>query len=354
MEGDNHADVFPPKQPILGDITNRLGKRGITLISGNSGNKIVDDKEKNSQFTKRVCQGVENIVKEKCVSQSFGSKNDKIKSACVSSKPCNEINSLRGNVKSGISKTGDEINKSNNIVIDNVVEVEEATGDSCSSATLLPIATGTSDGIKEEFDKDDEHGTLNVVDICSQTGESVAEICGKDIEGIPVGSFNMGKLGMGEFPAGPESHVPGSFKLEKCKGLKSGSCSNSSAGIDLLKSCSCSFCVKAAYIWSDLHYQDIKGRIGALKKSQREASIMREKSCRNKGIDKAIQGNHYNNVSKLESDLTGQWRSLFLHMENIFEREGSQLETSLLSLKDLRDNCKTDLEKVNGMPREKY
>lgn len=361
MEGDNPGDVLPKNQPALGDITNRLGKRGLTLISSNSGDKIVDDKGGNSQFTKRVCLGVENIIKEKCAVPSIGNENDKKKRACVSLRPCSEISSLRENVISGLSKGSEEIKESvsslqigrDNVAIHNVGEVDEATGDSCISGTLLPIATGTSSGVKENWDKDEEQDPLNVVEGCSQTEESVPEICGKDMEGIPVGNLTTGKHGMVELSAEHDLHVPASFKLEKCKGLMGDSCSNSSAGIDLLKSCSCSFCVKAAYIWSDLHYQDIRGRISALKKSQREANIMRERSCRNKGIDKLSQGNHYN-VSKLESDLTGQWRSLFLHMENIFECEGNQLEASLLQLKDLRDNCKTDLEMVNGMPREKH
>ena len=62
----------------------------------------------------------------------------------------------------------------------------------------------------------------------------------------------------------------------------------------------------------------------ALKKSQKEASLMVERSCRGKGIDTHSQENCPQS-SKLESDLMSQWRSLFLHMEDILVREGSQL-----------------------------
>ncbi|KAJ4715690.1 DNA-directed RNA polymerase subunit beta [Melia azedarach] len=160
-----------------------------------------------------------------------------------------------------------------------------------------------------------------------------------------------GRLASSKSARLPNSQGSRSFELERCSGLKVDGCVNLNAGADMLKDCSCSFCLKAAYIWTDLHYQDIKGRISALKKSQKDASFLVQKYGRGKEADMSGMGNT-NQSSKLESDLMSQWRSLFLHMEDIFGQESSQLQASFVTLKDLRENCKTDLERTTGMPSD--
>lgn len=69
-----------------------------------------------------------------------------------------------------------------------------------------------------------------------------------------------------------------------------------------------------------------------LKKSQKETSILVQQSCRGKEIIVDGQGNS-NKLSKLESDLTGHWRSLFLHMEDMLALERNHLvsETYVLA-----------------------
>ncbi|PWA98133.1 hypothetical protein CTI12_AA004270 [Artemisia annua] len=123
-------------------------------------------------------------------------------------------------------------------------------------------------------------------------------------------------LGKDEFLDG--SRLPESQEsrcgFEKCVGQKGDGVS--SMCMDMIKECPCSFCIKAAYLWSDLLYQDTKGRIAAIKKSQKEAALLVHQSSRNAVRDFS---------SNLESDLTGRWKSLFLHMEDIFVLESSQL-----------------------------
>ncbi|KAJ8428451.1 hypothetical protein Cgig2_024112 [Carnegiea gigantea] len=140
-----------------------------------------------------------------------------------------------------------------------------------------------------------------------------------------------------------------SFKLGKCTALNGDESYNSAAGLDLLKSCICSFCTKAAYIWSDLHYQDVKGRISLLMKSQKEASHLAQRySCDNAMSKHGIQNS--GESTHMEIDLMNQWKSLFLHMENVFVEESNQLQTNFLALKDLKDDFKMNLESMNGMP----
>ena len=68
----------------------------------------------------------------------------------------------------------------------------------------------------------------------------------------------------------------------------------------------------------------------ALKKSQKEANSLAQKSCREKETGTHSQGDT-SKSSKLESDLTGQWKSLFCHMEDILVRESNQL-VSVISI----------------------
>ncbi|KAL2531363.1 Uncharacterized protein Adt_04714 [Abeliophyllum distichum] len=169
-----------------------------------------------------------------------------------------------------------------------------------------------------------------------------------------VDSFVLSQSGSIDCNVLPESQESRVFGLERCTELKRGdACANMSEGIDLIKACSCSFCTKAAYIWLDLHYQDTKARISAIKKSQKEASILAERSCKSKATEKHGLGNS-SRVSKLESDLMHQWRYLFQNMADLCERESNQLETNLLPLTELREQCKTDLEHINATSSEKH
>lgn len=68
----------------------------------------------------------------------------------------------------------------------------------------------------------------------------------------------------------------------------------------------------------------------ALKKSQKEANTLAQKSCREKETGTHSQEDT-SKSSKLESDLTGQWKSLFCHMEDILVRESNQL-VSVISI----------------------
>lgn len=63
----------------------------------------------------------------------------------------------------------------------------------------------------------------------------------------------------------------------------------------------------------------------ALKKSQKEASILVQRSCRAKETDPPH--GHMNPIkgSKLETELTDQWRLLFRSMADILAHESNQL-----------------------------
>nr|XP_043618495.1 uncharacterized protein LOC122590225 [Erigeron canadensis] len=194
----------------------------------------------------------------------------------------------------------------------------------------------------EEGEDGKSSGSEGIMVITEKKGE-IGNLGVNDEENdVSVGDLESSKdefLDVSRFPESQES-ICG---LEKCIGQKGGD-GSSSLSVDLIKSCPCSFCTKAAYIWSDLHYQDMKGRIAAVKKSQKEAFILAHQNSRDVAAGRYGQGN-FGNYSNLESDLSGRWKSLFLHMQDIFVHESNQLETNLSTLKELRDDCKTDLER---------
>ncbi|KAI3669280.1 hypothetical protein L6452_40509 [Arctium lappa] len=324
----------------LGDVTNQVGKRGFSFISTSTGAKSGDGykKDEGFQFAKKECLRVDNYKKEnfhkeitECVlrthSRIKGNMVDSISKITYEAKePC--TSDVRKNATSSIAvKTGN------------------AVRESCTSTPMIPTSTSDRLGphVIIETNEDDERSDSAFVPE-NASNEKVENSFGMDDDDDANPSLENLELSKDEYldcsrlPESQESRCG----LERCIGQKGDGFSNMC--MDLIKACPCSFCMKAAYIWSDLHYQDIKGRIAAIKKSQKETSILVNQNSRDGAKGKYGQGS-FEKFSNLESDLTGRWMSLFLHMEDIFVREGSQLERSLSTLKELRDNCKTDSEK---------
>ncbi|KAH6784422.1 hypothetical protein C2S52_009381 [Perilla frutescens var. hirtella] len=400
---------------VLGDVTNRIGKRG---------------------FSVREKEGVKSF--------DFNDK-DAVKRLCVSPRPCSEINSLKGNVISGLSKIPNEnrdpnlydgihcLKEKNDIIgslksdasNDKDTILDFVSGDGCSQIELsknsLPrIGEVAGQNRVDPSLADIEGGKVlnsiaNEADGCSQLDSmkeskisGTAEVA--DENKCPTLDFGMhdvihsvntevnNELGdssradtsrtvsencdVGEentSPEGTQSDIndhhnadnfvlsqSGSidcailpsqesrvFGIDKSTELKEDECGHMTLGTNAIKACSCSFCTKAAYIWLDLHQKDIKARLSALKKSQKDASILAERSCMIK-VNEKHGSESVTRSSKMESHLMHQWRSLFQHMSNIWEAESNQLEASLLPLNNLRDKCKAEMELINAKLSEKH
>lgn len=377
MSSDNSTDGFCKSRRVLGDLTNRPIKRGFSMISADSGTKSLNAVGKNvdcehriSKVAKQVFLGVEDLVREKCE-----------KKTGVDCKP-EALSSPKGTQESVFSPTYSDIDDSPNDNNDSVtltmsndigekssdsganassvLEVGDALMDNASSIASIAKCSGMckndccGGGEKCQYKK---AGHISEINQSVPPYEGLVTVVhGNDEKGLGVGKVAATKYGSNEWSMLPRSQscskVHEFEKLERCTALKGGGSADLSVGDDLLKDCSCSFCLKAAHILSDLQYQDIKGRIAALKKSKKEANILVEKSVKGKESD--TKGRlHPNKVSKLENDLSSQWRSLFLNMEDVLVHESNHLQDSYVTLKKLRDNCKTELEVTSGMPYEK-
>ncbi|XP_010261253.1 PREDICTED: uncharacterized protein LOC104600113 [Nelumbo nucifera] len=362
-------DGLIKKRPVLADVTNQHGKRGFLSISGSSGlqnsigfHRKVEDKMGDSEFAKQVCLGVENLVKGKCKREYADDVRGKgllLLKANDSSK--DNIASGNSRIRSEIKDTsslfnGDLRSVSGDATMHRIMEKDNEPRDGCISSASLPTGSGqfgNVGGLASLFQGESQDGKELVSVGVKETAvgrtpinealdprdhQSSEEQMADAHESLEVSGFFGSSASM-------------EFEPEKRTGFNGNGGSNASVDVDSLKSCACSFCLKAAYILSDLHYQDIKGRLAALKRTRKEVKLLVDKSWYQFEADKN-EGNH-DKSNKLEFDLMGQWRSLFLHTENILVRESSQLQSSLLTLKDLRGSCKTDLEMINGMPSQK-
>ncbi|KAL9160852.1 hypothetical protein ABFS82_08G227500 [Erythranthe guttata] len=390
----------------LGDLTNRVGKRG---------------------FTVREENGI----------RSFDFTNKDVpKRLCVSPRPCTEIGSLKGNVISSLSKTHNEnkdpnkisidvdadfdgayCSKGNNVLVTGNSNVDggdkdiEISVDSCAKidnikedvvtkmdTTVFPnctdanwpdlehsskkslgdlVITGGDEYAMSGLEIRNEENEPNSLDLGkSDAIESIhtevnnelkTVVSGNGNDGIDINcchnegdydnhgdNFVLSQSGSIDCPILPDSQESRVFGIDNSSAkLKEDECAYMSGAADSIKSCSCSFCTQAGYIWLDLQHQDIKARLSAMKKSQKEANILAERSCRIK-VNEKHGGESSTRGSKLESHLMQQWRSLFQGMAVLWEDEGNQLEASLLPLSDLREKCKSDLELINAKRSEKH
>ncbi|MQM13816.1 hypothetical protein Taro_046742 [Colocasia esculenta] len=114
------------------------------------------------------------------------------------------------------------------------------------------------------------------------------------------------------------------------------------------KACSCSFCLKAAYLWTDILYQDFKGRLSEINRSRRDARFLAGRSFAHDSIRST--GGNKRKILALESELTQHWRNLFLHTENVLMCESARLQSNVLKLKEVRENCKRDVDTISKVP----
>lgn len=355
MDEDNAFERRSKSRPVLGNITNQLGnKRPFSSLLGNSSLMSVD-------------RGSENLG-GKFVLVDDG---DNAKRVCVAPRPCNKIWSSKVDVVSGISNIPNQNQDPNLSCVNSAIAISQSTiGDNnensgaCGSA--IEIVNDRERIPKKTYEViNDMDGLVTGVPVPALSGtedHDAARSCeiNEDSEGtesedmFPNGpdeqgldNLVMSQSGSVDFARLPESQES-RVKLDTCAGTQT--CEDNSgltASIESLKACSCTFCTKAAYIWLDLHYQDTKGRISAIKKSQREASLLVERSC--KDIELQKEGPEKNiEAANLDSSLMGHWKSLFQHMEHIFQHESDQLEGSLVTLTDLKERCRTELDSANG------
>ncbi|XP_010491665.1 PREDICTED: uncharacterized protein LOC104769209 [Camelina sativa] len=306
-------------RPALCDLTNLPAKRGISSILGdliNESGKAIAHEGSREKFSKRLCLVVDDLVKENAASSvdttnEVSSSNDKKKTSCC-----------------GVGDSDERAEESEEYH-DAVMEFSSGRdGKALEGSKQIYFEPGDRDGARELTDVAGEGLASSVV-----TGNAERRRDPHAREDLPS-SLNLTR----------------SFEMGRCSNVKrKEEHVDQNMGDDLLQSCSCSFCLKAAYIWSDIQYQDTKGRLSALKKSQKKASNLIQRNGKEWPTDFHATVNSANS-GKQESKLMGQWRSLFLSMGDILNHEKSQLQKSFETMRKFREDCKMDLERAMKTP----
>ncbi|CAI9109399.1 OLC1v1009217C1 [Oldenlandia corymbosa var. corymbosa] len=345
MDGDKVSGEYKKNRVVLGDVTNQLGKRPFSSISKNVG---VQSEEKNGEnFNKKELENVGTKV-------VHADDADRSKRVCLVPPPGNDSSSAKENAVLGVPSIPDEnkepqllasgpgssmkekavlgVPSISNEIKDSkldsglcssdiraIVQEVDDSRSSCEDAISMPTCKSDDDCV--EVICDSERGRVGSHSDGTHVSENESDDHGVD-------NFVSSQTGSVDGARFPDSQESKTFGVERCSGPKADGCSNLATNIDLIRSCACSFCTKAGYVWLDLHYQDMKGRLGALKKIQKDASSLVERSFRAKGTDIHAPGSSHPSTN-LENDLMVQWRSLFLRMGGIFEREGNQLVSSI-------------------------
>ncbi|KAK9108750.1 hypothetical protein Sjap_016810 [Stephania japonica] len=314
--GDGLVDGNSRSRSVLGDITNQLGKRRFVSISSNSNNKKDAENEcRHGKFAREISSGAENLLRGKQDDSEFladGKRDIVLTKASEGHVSLNlgstNVQFPKGKTVSSVSGFPSEIKEFSGFFDGNRLVVLDSKGETIGPTTVCENKVAAKVGDDTMTNKPSS------IESPFPFGSAVANV--------------------------PEMHI-------LTTGLGIADCANARLGMGSLKNCSCSFCLKAAYIWSDLHYQDAKCRLSAIKKSRKEFRLQMEKCLHGGGAYGNFSQESSNNSAELESDLLGQWRALFLHTDKILDREGSHLQSSILKLEELREDCKADLEMLH-------
>ncbi|KAL6558858.1 hypothetical protein OROMI_019208 [Orobanche minor] len=361
MAEGSTSQGFAKSRPVLGDITNLLGKRG---SFERETNKILDDFDHNDENqAKRIrfsnYENRDTNAWQFCRQAASKSSNDVVTvfSDCVIGNSKVRIGNNKVDVDNDtllnmkINFKGP--NPLDTITIENEVsKIIHSKFDSLKESKGKQLIDLDSENIFEYVDMDifHDHRRKN---LDGDESKVIPEHSQSYVNEYHDGDGDFGNLVSSQCGSIDGTFVPESQESKVVAADKGNECGYIGEGTDSIKCCSCTFCTKAGYIWLDLNYQDIKARVSALKKSQKEANIQAESVIRRKGIEKH-SAESFSDVSKLESDMMYQWRFLFQHMADVVGHESNQLEARLLPLNDLRDKCRMDLESIGVAWSEKH
>lgn len=239
MSGDNGSSKG---RIVLGDVTNRTLKRGLSLILDDAASKSRDAKgkskvpgDRDSEFTELVSSGVENLLREKLASKEKGVGVQKI------------VSFLKGRRDLDISSTRCGNQTVQNEPIPSISDVKED-----AKATPLFRRTHSLEGLDSRMpentvqvgDKEcqEERVTPEVMEILASG--SISHASSHNDMDLRVGKLASNKSGSIEWSRLPGNLQGGSLELERCKLLKDSDAHNTCQGNDLLNDCSCSFCLK--------------------------------------------------------------------------------------------------------------
>ncbi|EHA8589010.1 hypothetical protein COCNU_scaffold007585G000020 [Cocos nucifera] len=373
MSDGGSQDGVPRKQAVLGDITNVCGKRPLSLDSekNNAENKIGRYKGtqrtgfRDADFARKLREMVEHLTARKVnTGPAFEMREDVVdqKGRGVSldnaKQPSRSVNLYAGvgtsqeNVGfdvSDIAKATKDLSsllgQRSDSVAHMTVEVDRL-GNSHMPFDSVPgqgdRAKELSLKLEEDCQKDHIRDGTDSVRHTMKPDMDCGKSSASSFSNLNIVTLKGNNADGGECLTEDWSEESGflkcllpfgslDFKMANMEGLLNanaasnvGSSINGEGNMGSEKSCTCSFCLKAAYMWTDLHYQDTRGRLAALKKSKRLARSL-EARCYGHDYTSKTARDNSKKSTEIEFELMQCWRSLFLHTENVLVRETAHL-----------------------------
>lgn len=259
MSSDNTADGLQENRVVLADLTNQTRKRSFQFVWNNRvvksedgcGNSL-DYKQGDSGFAKRVCQGVENLMKGKC-NTDCGLVDDENALSLLKGKQAGAFPENTSPLISDIPNEIKEKQPSNlldndaglacgDVVITSDKEVGNASRDSCLSSGSTPTGSEPSEGEGCDIAEKCHDNDQIIASVVPQKGPSLGS-CGNDGKGavdkpMPSEDNSVDLLRL------VESQESKSFELGRCMGLNNDARSNLNVDVSMIKACSCPFCLK--------------------------------------------------------------------------------------------------------------
>nr|CAD1826367.1 unnamed protein product [Ananas comosus var. bracteatus] len=333
---------------ILGDMTNIFGKRPLSLDLKISTNENKVDRYKESPPKRQKGTGYETRCyrKNKCAIDDKENRRGSAKETCHST----------------ASDYRDYLNKENTRTTDHPFSLCSDNIDSDSNTCgnievkmpkhdceLLGSLSGRSSKARESQQEQEERREEGYETDGEETSRNAARNDGEFLNSV---SEMEDKINVGNDEAKDPVGKSGSLELFDTSG-SSGYRMNDAKEILNLHHAQNSEDAKgkgsvhldkaSAHMLADLHYQDASGRLSAVNRTRKQIRLLEGK---NYGL--AQTGKTPRDIPKqsveMELELTQHWKSLFLHTDNVLERETTQLHSTLLRLKELKENCKRDLE----------
>ncbi|XP_051141332.1 uncharacterized protein LOC127258513 [Andrographis paniculata] len=308
---------------------------GGTSTGGKAGNVAIIGRDERSESQTVGLSAVRDCGKTDLLKNVFSSMKDKTdsKDATVA-EGCSELHSSKGNMLQGTSE----------LVLGNNrpkmgFNVRETNGG--NNLNFVDLGRGNPPQCMDVRANAEQHDRF----AAGSSTSAKNRITGKEIRSLEARQsevnfdLNADNLIMSQ-SSSCDPETIGAVGLDRSS--EKGDCVHISGGTESIRGCSCSFCAKAAHIWLDLHQEDIEGRVSVVRKSQRDAALLAEKSCgsSSNASDERMTGG----IEKMQSHLMNQWRCLFQGMAGIWKEEGNHLEASLQPLVELREKCRTNMK----------
>lgn len=247
MREDNIEDVLDHNRTVLGNLTNRPLKRKISSILNDSGvksrddcSKTLDGKDEESRFPKHERLKAAKFVKENC-NRSSGEVCSTMALPRFDKEQESDCSPASSEADTALSYVLKETVQCS-LLNDEVRLIQEDKQRVTDSEALGVPSLSTS--VVPTCPEDSKKDCSGIMQINADNEEAIDHVLRNDEKDIGICKLGSSNHGSTEWSRLPISEGSKCLALQRCSGLKTDNCANQDMYGDLLKTCSCSFCLK--------------------------------------------------------------------------------------------------------------